>query len=60
MKILPIESILGLLESEEGTKFIEKLFKIFSKEKRLMMRMNYLIELIITLKIVLMENLLMN
>ena len=35
MKILPIESILGLLESEEGAKFIEKLFKIFSKEKRL-------------------------
>lgn len=35
MKILPIESILGLLESEEGTKFIEKLFKILPKEKRL-------------------------
>lgn len=35
MKILPIESILGLLESEEGTKFIKKLFKILSKEKRL-------------------------
>ena len=35
MKILPIESILGLLESEEGAKFIKKLFKIFSKEKRL-------------------------
>ena len=32
MKILPIESILGLLESEEGAKLIEKLFKIFSKE----------------------------
>lgn len=35
MKILPIESILGLLESEEGTKFIEKLFKILPKEERL-------------------------
>ena len=35
MKILPIESILGLLESEEGAKFIKKLFKILSKEKRL-------------------------
>lgn len=35
MKILPIESMLGLLESEEGTKFIEKLFKILPKEKRL-------------------------
>ena len=35
MKILPIESILGLLESEEGAKFIEKLFKILPKEKRL-------------------------
>ena len=35
MKILPIESILGLLESEEGTKFIEKLFEILPKEKRL-------------------------
>ena len=33
MKILPIESILGLLESEEGTKFIEKLFKILPKKK---------------------------
>ena len=35
MKILPIESILGLLESEEGAKFIKKLFKILPKEKRL-------------------------
>lgn len=35
MKILPIESMLGLLESEEGTKFIEKLFEILPKEKRL-------------------------
>lgn len=35
MKILPIESMLGLLESEEGAKFIKKLFKILSKEKRL-------------------------
>lgn len=35
MKILPIESILGLLESEEGTKFIEKLFKILPKEKKI-------------------------
>ena len=36
MKILPIESILGLLESEEGTKFIEKLFEILPKNDSLL------------------------
>lgn len=33
MKILPIESILGLLESEEGAKFIKSYLKFFQKRK---------------------------